>query len=111
MQTIFIIAGIAFIGIEALFLNKINLILMTQEEEVVLIKALKDQNEKAKGEILAKFAVLEGQIAAGGSTSPEVDAALADLKASIQGTDDIVPDAPPADGGNTTPPPTEEPAA
>lgn len=95
MQTILIIAGFVVIAIQLLFITqKLKKISMTQEEELAFLKALKDQNEKAKGEILAKFAVLEGQIAAGGSTTPEVDAALADLKTSIQGTDDIVPDAP-----------------
>lgn len=67
---------------------------MTQEELLAELTALKAQNEKAKGEIVGKIATLEAAIAAGGSTSPEVDAALADLKGSIQGTDDLVPDAP-----------------
>lgn len=71
-------------------------IIMTQAEELALLQALKVQNEKAKGEILAKIATLETAVANAGNTSPEVDAALADLKTSIQSTDDIVPDPAPA---------------
>lgn len=84
-------------------------IIMTQEELLGQLQALKAQNEKAKGEIVGKIAALEAAIANQGNTTPEVDAALADLKASIQATDDIVPDAP-AEGGGETPAP-EEPAA
>lgn len=77
------------------FLTKQNLqIIMTQEELLGQLQALKAQNEKAKVEITGKIAALEGAIANQGNTTPEVDAALADLKQSIQGTDDIVPDAP-----------------
>jgi len=72
--------------------EKTKIILMTQAEELQLLRDLKAQNEKAKTEILAKIQTLEDAIANGGNTSPEVDAALADLKTSIQGTDDIVPD-------------------
>jgi len=74
--------------------EKTKIILMTQAEELQLLRDLKAQNEKAKAEILAKIQALEDAIANQGNTSPEVDAALADLKASIQSTDDIVPDAP-----------------
>lgn len=77
---------------------------MTQEELLAELQALKAQNEKAKVEITGKIATLEAAIANQGNTSPEIDAALADLKTSIQGTDDIVPDAPPA-------PAPEQPAA
>lgn len=64
---------------------------MNQEELAAQLAALKEQNEKAKTEITGKISELE---AAPGQTSPEVDAALAALKASVQGTDDIVPDQP-----------------
>jgi len=74
--------------------EKTKIIIMTQAEELQLLKDLKAQNEKAKAEIVAKIAALETAIANQGNTSPEVDAALVDLKTSIQGTDDIVPDAP-----------------
>lgn len=62
-----------------------------------LAQALNDlvaQENKAKAEIVQKIADLEAAIAAGSSTTPEVDAALAALKAAVQGVDDIVPDAP-----------------
>jgi hypothetical protein len=73
--------------------EKTKIILMTQAEELQLLRDLKAQNEKAKAEILAKIQALEDAIANGGATTPEIDAALADLKTSIQSTDDIVPDA------------------
>lgn len=67
---------------------------MNQTELSQALIALKAQNEKAKGEIVGKFAALEAAIANQGNTTPEVDAALSDLKVSIQGTDDLVPDEP-----------------
>lgn len=78
---------------------------MTQAELLAQLQALKSQNEKAKVEITGKIATLETAIANQGQTTPEVDAALADLKQSIQGTDDIVPDTPVEE------PAPEEPAA
>lgn len=88
------------------FLTRQNVnILMTQAELLAQLQALKSQNEKAKVEITGKIATLETAIANQGQTTPEVDAALADLKQSIQGTDDIVPDAPVEE------PAPEEPAA
>lgn len=68
-------------------------IIMDQTQLAADLSALKDQTEKAKGEVLAKIATLESAIAAAGNTTPEVDAALAALKSSVQGVDDIVPDA------------------
>ena len=69
---------------------------MTQEELKAELLRQKEQNEKAKAEILAKFKTLEDAIAAAKEVSPEVQAAVADLGASIQGSDDIVPDVQPA---------------
>lgn len=82
-------------------LNKLNQILMTQAE---LAQALTDaaaEAVKAKAEIVAKIADLEGAIANAGNTTPEVDTALAALKEAVQGVDDIVPDAPPAEPPTT----------
>jgi hypothetical protein len=45
-------------------------------------------------EILAKIQALEDALAAAGNTSDEVDAAVQDLKASVQADDDLNPDAP-----------------
>jgi hypothetical protein len=69
-------------------------IIMDQTALAAELTALKAQTEKAKSEVLAKIADLESAIAAAGNTTPEVDAALAALKTSVQGVDDIVPDAP-----------------
>ena len=51
----------------------------------------KAQLVKAAGEITAKIDALEAQLATAGTT-PEVDAALAELKAVAQHLDDINPD-------------------
>lgn len=74
--------------------KKLNQILMNQAELAQALSDLKAQNEKARTEILAKIAALEEALAAAGNTTAEVDAAVADLKASIQTDDDIVPDQP-----------------
>lgn len=66
----------------------------TQAELAQQLKDLTAQEEKAKAEILAKVANLEAAIVAAANTTPEVDAALADLKASVQGVDDLNEDAP-----------------
>ena len=42
---------------------------------------------------LQKVADLEAALANGGMTSPEVDAAVAALKAQVQVVDDLIPDA------------------
>lgn len=79
--------------ISAQLSNLKDQITMNNEQLAAQLQAMKDQNEKAKAEIVAKFTALEAAVAAAGQTTPDVDAALADLKTSIQGTDDLVPDA------------------
>lgn len=69
--------------------KKLKLIMANQAEHAAELRALKEQNDKARAEVLAKIAALELAI---GQTTPEVDAALANLKASVQTDDDIVPD-------------------
>lgn len=69
-------------------------IMSTQAELAAQLSEVAAQVEKAKAEITAKIADLETAIGNAGNTTPEVDAALAALKASVQGVDDIVPDAP-----------------
>jgi cell division septum initiation protein DivIVA len=69
----------------------------SQAEHAQALRDLTAQNEKARVEVLAKIAALEEAIANAGNTTEEVDAALADLKASVQTDDDIVPDAPPTE--------------
>lgn len=84
--------------------QKLDTIMATQQELAQQLRDVIAQNEKARVEILGKIADLEDALANSGNTTPEVDAALADLKASVQADDDIVPDAPP-----TTEPPTTQP--
>lgn len=74
-------------------IDKLNLILMNQQELAQALTDLQTQTDKAKAEVLGKIAELEAAIAAAGSTTAEVDTALANLKASVQGVDDIIPDA------------------
>lgn len=64
----------------------------TQAELAQSLADVSTQVDKAKAEIVAKIGDLETALANAGNTSPEVDAALAALKASVQGVDDIVPD-------------------
>ena len=67
---------------------------LTQEQLAAELKVIKEQNDKARAEVLAKIAALEQAIAAAGNTTEDVDIALAELKASVQTDDDIVADAP-----------------
>lgn len=66
---------------------------MNQTELKEALDALTAQTDKVRAEVLAAIAALEAAVAAG-NTSPEVDAALASLRAAVQGVDDINPDAP-----------------
>lgn len=75
-----------------LIINKLNYIMATQAELAQQLRDLTAQNEKARTEILAKIADLETALANAGNTTPEVDDALAALKASVQTDDDIVAD-------------------
>lgn len=74
-------------------LKKQTLIMATQAETLQELLDLKAQVDKANTEIVTKIAALEAAIVSASNTTPEVDAALAALKASIQVVDDIVPDA------------------
>ena len=76
------------------FITKtLNKMAKSQAETAAELRAIKDQNEKARLEILAKIKALEDALAAAGNTSDEVDAAVQDLKASVQADDDLNPDA------------------
>lgn len=68
---------------------------MNMTELLAQLQGLKTQADKAKAEVIAKIAALEEAINNAGTTTPEVDAALTDLKASVQGLDDLNPDAEP----------------
>lgn len=69
-------------------------IAMNMQELKAAIDAATAQADKARAEIVQKITDLEAAIANAGNTTPEVDAALAALHASVQATDDVVPDAP-----------------
>jgi hypothetical protein len=73
--------------------NLERIITMNQAELQASLEALTAQNEKAHQEHLDALAALEEALAAAGGTTPEVDAALEALKASIQKDDDLSPDA------------------
>lgn len=75
-------------------LNQLSKMAKSQAETAQELRDIKAQNEKARVEILEKIKALEEALAAAGNTSEEVDAAVQDLKASVQADDDIVPDAP-----------------
>jgi hypothetical protein len=68
-------------------------ILATNAELQASLTELGTQLDKAHGEIVAKVAALEAAIAAGGNTTPEVDAALVALKGKVQTLDDLNADA------------------
>jgi uncharacterized protein YlxW (UPF0749 family) len=71
----------------------------TQAELAQQLRDILAQNEKARTEILKRIADLEAALENAGSTTPEVDDALAALKASVQTDDDLNPDAePPVEG-------------
>lgn len=69
-------------------LTKLGDLEMTQAELKTALDALGDQLVKATNEIVAA-------IAASGSTTPAVDAAVIRLQAVAQALDDLNPDAPP----------------
>jgi hypothetical protein len=74
--------------------QKLDTIIMTQAELAAKLAALKAQNDKADAEQLAALKKLQDALAAAGGTTPEVDAALAELSTSIQRDDDENADAP-----------------
>jgi chromosome segregation ATPase len=79
---------------EHLIIKKLNQIIMEQSELAAQLTELQTQTEKAKAEIIAKIADLETALSAADDVTPEVQAAFDALKASVQGVDDIVADAP-----------------
>ena len=71
-------------------------ITMNHEQLATAITEIAAQAEKAKAEIVAQVVTLEAAIVAAGSTTPAVDTALAALKATVQGIDDLNADPVPA---------------
>lgn len=86
---VFLILLITIVALSILTHLKLKEIIMNQEQHAAELLALKEQNDKARAEVLQKIADLEAAV---GQTTPEVDAAFAALKASVQTDDDIVPD-------------------
>jgi len=86
-------------------LEKLEQIIMENAELFALVTALPAQMEKVKDEITAKIAAME--TALGADVPTEVVAALEAVKASLDGLDAIVPDAPvaatPVDAPNDAP--------
>lgn len=82
---------ITFAGMDRIF-NLLETIMANQAEVAEQLRTMTAQNEKARQENLAKLAELQAAIEAAGNTTPEVDEALAALKASIQADDDENPD-------------------
>jgi uncharacterized phage infection (PIP) family protein YhgE len=72
--------------------ERLKYIMATQAQLAAQLTALATQAEKAKAEVTTKLADLQTALDNAGSTTPEVDAALAALAAAVQATDDIVPD-------------------
>ena len=62
---------------------------MNHAELAQAITDVAAQAEKAKAEIVAQVVTLEAAITAAGTTTPAVDAALAALKSTVQGIDDL----------------------
>lgn len=96
-MTLYILVALTATALIIIHFQKLNKIMATQAQHAQELRDVIAQNEKARLEILKKIADLEQAIIDGGGTTPEVDAALAELKASVQTDDDIVPDAPPVE--------------
>lgn len=83
---------IAILILLTLIIIQLLVMAKTQAEHAQELRDIKVQNEKARAEILDKIKDLEDALAAGGTTTQEVDDALDALKASVQVDDDIVAD-------------------
>lgn len=82
---------IAATAVVLLFLNHARKQIMATQAEIAALLA---QNEKAANEQAAALQALRDQLDNAGAVTPEVEAALVALEASIQREDDVNPDAP-----------------
>lgn len=73
---------------------KLNKIMASQAELAQALVDLKTQLTKVAGEITGQIQALEDALANAGGTTPEVDAALAEVKTAVQALDDLNPDKP-----------------
>lgn len=71
---------------------KLENIMVAQTQHASELTALKAQVAKTRAETLKRFADLEAAQGQAGNTTPEVDEAMAALKAEIQGSDDVIAD-------------------
>lgn len=76
---------------------------MKQSEVAAELVAIKEQAVKSKAEIISKLDALEQAIANQENASPEVEAALADVRIAVGEIDSLIEDAPTEET-----PPTEE---
>lgn len=67
----------------------------TQAELAAQLTSIGDELDKAQAEIVAAIQALKDALAAAGSTTPEVDAAVTRLEGSAKALDDLNPDATP----------------
>lgn len=74
--------------------HKLETLMTTVNDLFAEIQTIKAQQEKARAEIVGKIGTLESALSAL-ELPADAAAALAELKASTQALDDIVPDAPP----------------
>ena len=73
-------------------------IMATQKDAAEQLKAIGDKLDKIaveENKLQASIATLTTAVEAGGNVTPELQAAIDDVKAKAQVLDDIVPDAPP----------------
>lgn len=70
--------------------RKVNTIMATQAEHAAELVQVKADLVEAQAELLAKIQELSDAIANAGNTTPEVDAALAEVKALSTALKDVV---------------------
>lgn len=71
-------------------------LMATQAELQASLDAVGDQLAKATAEITAEIATLTAEVAAGGNSTPGIDASVARLQALAAALDAMNPDTPPA---------------
>jgi|SRR6186713_413736 len=91
-----LVTGLSIVATLALVfvIHQLKVIMATQTEHAQALRDLKAQNDKAAAEQAAALKKLQDALDAAGGTTAEVDAAMAELKASIQTEDDLNPDTP-----------------
>ena len=67
-------------------------IMATQDELAAKLSAIGDELDKATAEIVAAIQALKDALAAAGSTTPAVDAAVTRLETGAKALDDLNPD-------------------